>query len=197
MATFYLIRHADNDLVGKAIAGWMPGVHLNAEGRAQAGRLARKLAGRGISRIYSSPLERAVETAEPLAQALALTIQIRDAFTDVPAGEWTGKTYQQLESDPRWRHFHEYRGVTRPPGGESMLETQVRFVAELLCLREQYANETMAVVSHADPIRAALLYFLGMPLDFCHRIEISPAAFSLLRLEDWGPQVLVMNEDVG
>jgi broad specificity phosphatase PhoE len=194
MATFFLIRHANNDFVGRTITGWTPGVHLNTEGREQAARLARKLTGRGITRLYSSPLERAVETAEPIAQELTITLEICDSFTEVQAGDWTGKTYAQLEHDRRWPQFNDYRSVTRIPGGELMLETQTRFVTELLCLRERYGDETMAVVSHADPIRAALLYFLGMPLDFCHRVEISPAAFSIVRIEQWGPQVLVMNE---
>src|SRR5215469_12432413 len=194
MATFYLIRHANNDMVGKAITGWMPGVHLNADGRTQAERLARKLQGRPIRRIYTSPLERAVETAEAIAKQVGAPLEVREAFTEVPAGEWTGKTYQQREGDPRWRRYNENRGGTRIPGGELMLETQTRVVTELLCLREQHLQDTIAVVSHGDPIRAALMYFLGMPMDLFHRIEISTAAFSILRLEEWGAQVLGVNE---
>ena len=74
-----------------------------------------------------------------------------------------------------------------------MVETQARMVAELLGLREQYPNESVAAVSHADPIRSALAYFLGMPLDLYYRLEISPASASVLKLEEWGPQVLAVN----
>ena len=134
------------------------------------------------------------ETAEAIAKELGAPLEVRPALTEVPAGEWTGKTYQQLEGDPRWRRYNDNRSGTRPPGGELMLETQTRIVAELLCLREQHPQDTIAVVSHGDPIRAALMYFLGMPMDLFHRIEISTAAFSVLRLEQWGAQVLSVNE---
>ena len=191
---FYLIRHATNDLVGKAIPGWMPGVHLNADGRAQAERVAEKLAGRGITKVYSSPLERAVETAGPIAKIVGAPAEIREGLGEIRAGEWTGKTLTELDADRRWRRFNEYRGGAPVPGGELMIECQARMVAELLCLREEHPQETLAVISHADPLRAVLAYFLGMPLDLYIRIEISPASVSVLRLEEWGAQVLRLND---
>jgi probable phosphomutase (TIGR03848 family) len=193
MATFYLIRHATNDFVGKALAGWLPGVHLNDEGRAQARRLAQALAPVEFSAIYSSPLERAQETAEPLAQTTGLRVETSHALGEIATGEWTGKTFAQLESDPRWRAFNQYRNGARVPGGETMLEAQARMVAEILRLREAHPAAKIAIVSHADPIRAALVYFLGMPLDLYQRIEILPASFSVVALEEYGPVVLGMN----
>ncbi len=189
----YLIRHATNPLVGKTIPGWMPGVHLNAAGRAEAERLAGSLRGQGIARVFSSPLERALETAEPVAKMAGVSVEIRERLGEMRPGEFTGRTLADLDQDPRWRKFNEFRGMTRAPGGELMLETQARMVAELLCLREQYPNESVAAISHADPIRAALAYFLGMPLDLYYRLEISPASASVLKLEEWGPQVLAVN----
>jgi probable phosphomutase (TIGR03848 family) len=194
MATFYLIRHAANDMVGTAIAGWTPGVSLNAEGRAQAERLGWKLLGRGITRIYSSPLERALETAAPVARALGLKVEVRDALGEVRFGEWTGKRVADLESLPRWRFFNQYRSGTRAPGGELAAETQARIAAELECLRARHPSETIAAVSHADVIRAALAYYLGMPIDLYQRIEVAPASFSVLELNDWGPRILSLNE---
>ena len=189
----FLIRHATNDLVGKVIPGWMPGLHLNAEGREQADRLARGLRGQGITRVFSSPLERAMETAAPLAGVCGISVEVRERLGELPPGEFSGRTLEDLETDPRWRQFNQFRGITRAPGGELMLETQARIVAEVLCLREEHPRESVAAVSHADPIRAALSYFLGMPLDLYSRIEISPASVSVVRLEEWGPQVLAMN----
>ncbi|MBV9504203.1 MAG: histidine phosphatase family protein [Acidobacteriia bacterium] len=194
MAKFYLIRHGENDMVGKALAGWMPGVHLNATGRAQAERLAARLLTLGVDRIYASPLERAQETAEPIAGALGLNVETRESLGEFPAGEWTGKTFRELEDDPKWQIFNQYRSGTRVPGGELMLETQTRIVAELLCLRDRHEKERIAVVSHADPIRAALTFFLGMPLDFYRRMEVSPGSYTTLELEDWGPIVLNLNQ---
>jgi len=180
MATFYLIRHGNNDWIGKTIAGWMPGVHLNQEGRKQAEALGRKLSGRGIARIVSSPLERAAETAAPIAAALGLDIETSDALGEIRFGEWTGKPIPELDRDPEWRRFCAYRSGTRAPGGETMLETQLRIVRELDCLRQQSPDSVIAVVSHADTIRAALLHYLGMPIDLYARIEIRPASFSIV-----------------
>ena len=193
MAKFYLIRHAMNDFVGKKLAGRMPGVHLNEEGRAQARLLARKLAAAGIERVYSSPRERALETAEALSEAMGVKVETRPTLDEVESGDWTGKTFAELEADPRWQTYNRFRSGTRVPGGETMLETQGRVVTEILNLYEAHPSATIAILSHADPIRAALVYFLGMPIDFFHRIEISPASFSVLTLEEWGPVILAIN----
>jgi probable phosphoglycerate mutase len=193
MATFYLIRHGLNDYVDKAIAGWTPGVSLNAEGREQAGRLAWKLLGRGITRLYSSPLERALQTAAPIAKALGLRVEVRDALGEIHFGEWTGKRFEDLARDPRWAVFNRYRSGTRPPGGELMIEAQVRIVNELECLRVRHPDESVAVVSHSDIIRAALLHYAGMPIDLCARLTIDPASFSIVELEPAGPRIVAVN----
>jgi len=184
MPTFYLIRHGSNDFVGKRIAGWLPDVHLNAEGRAQAGRLAHRLAGCGITRLYTSPLERARETAEPIGEALGLDAVVRENLGEVRYGEWTGKTIRELEDDPRWQLYNTYRSATRPPGGETMLDCQQRILAELGCLARMHPGETVAVVSHGDIIRAALLYWLGMAIDLVQRLEVRVASVSVARVED-------------
>ncbi|HLI82449.1 MAG TPA: histidine phosphatase family protein [Bryobacteraceae bacterium] len=193
MTTFYLIRHAMNDYVGQALAGWLPDVHLNAEGREQAARLAKTLAGAGLTHIYSSPLERALETAVPLAEASGLAIETREELGEIRTGNWTGKTFAQLEADPEWRIYNQYRGGTRVPGGEMMIETQARMVGEIVRLRQAHPRGKVAIVSHADPIRAALAFFLGMPIDFYPRMEIQPASVSVVALEEWGPVITQMN----
>lgn len=193
MATFFLIRHAENDFAGKRLAGWMPGVHLNEEGRAQAARLAGRLAGSGISALYSSPLERALETAAPLAARLGLTVQVRDALGEIRFGEWTGRHLQDLEQDLSWRNFNAFRSSTRAPGGESMLDVQHRMVAEMESLRGRHGDEKVAILSHGDAIRAVVLHYAGIPLDLMHRIEIGTASVSIIVVRDHGPQVLGLN----
>src|SRR5436305_11011237 len=91
MATFFLIRHGANDLLDRAIAGRLPGVHLNAHGRQQAERLAERLAQEPIRRIYSSPLERARETAQPLADRLGLEMRIAPELNEIDFGDWAGQ----------------------------------------------------------------------------------------------------------
>src|SRR6059036_1326091 len=111
-------------MVEKTITGWLPGVHLNPSGVRQAGRLSERLAGAGIVAIYSSPLERAVETAQPLAGKLGLSVVQRRALGEIHFGDWTGRTLDQLDGDAEWRRFNSFRSSTQPPGGELMPEVQ-------------------------------------------------------------------------
>ncbi|HZV34837.1 MAG TPA: histidine phosphatase family protein, partial [Verrucomicrobiae bacterium] len=191
--TFYLIRHATNDLVGNAIAGRMPGVSLNRQGQREAEKLAVRLGRKPIQMIFSSPLERAVETAVPLAKRLGLDIQISDGLNEIDFGSWTRQTFEQLAALPGWQRWNSFRSGARAPNGETMLEAQTRIVTEIQRLHFEYPEQTMALFSHADTLRAALIYFLGMPLDFIHRIEIAPASVSILLINDFESKVLGLN----
>lgn len=193
MAFILLIRHGMTDVAGKQLAGWSPGVHLNAEGREQVQRLSERLRLTPLTAVYSSPLERTAETARTLAEPHSLPVQVRERVGEVRYGEWTGKWASEVENDPRWRQWNEHRGESRCPGGESMLEIQARVVDELLEIASHHRDQTVAVVSHGDPIRAAMAYFLGMPLDLVLRLEIDPASTSELRIEPWGVQVRGLN----
>ena len=196
MSVFYLIRHGTNDLVGHTLAGWMAGVHLNMEGQNQARVLAERLAQVHFSRIISSPLERAMETALPLAKAQGVQIQSDAMFGEVQFGDWTGRTVKELSSDPAWIQWNKFRSAARIPNGESMLEVQTRAVNGIIKLHREFPDETIGIVSHGDVIRAMLLHVLGMPLDFIHRIEIIPASWSILNLYDDSAQVFSINERV-
>jgi broad specificity phosphatase PhoE len=193
MTTIYLIRHGNNDFAGKAIAGRTPGISLNREGKRQADRLAVRLAEEPIEVILSSPLERAIETAVPLAKRLNLDIQISDALNEIDFGDWTRQTFEHLETLPRWQQWNSFRSGTRVPDGELMLEVQLRMVAELHRLRKAYPEQTLALFSHGDPIRVALAYYLGVPLDLFQRIEVSPASISMLALSDFGARIVCLN----
>jgi probable phosphoglycerate mutase len=194
MTKFFLIRHGANGSVGRSIAGRMSGVHLNAEGRKQAERLAGKLSRESIQKIFSSPLERTVETAEPLAKKLGVETQVVDALLEIDFGNWTGKTLEELAPIPLWQKWNAFRSATRIPNGEMIVEVQSRMVAQIEKLRRGFPDGTVAIFSHGDPIRSVLTHFLGMPLDFFSRIEISPASVSTLVLDDFGAHVLGLNE---
>jgi probable phosphomutase (TIGR03848 family) len=193
VTTFLLIRHGSTDWVGKALAGRLPGVGLDAAGRNQAQQLANRLGSMPIAAIYSSPLQRAVETGTPLAERLGLPIQVRDAFTEIDFGSWQGMKIADLNDEPHWSRFNTLRGSTNAPGGELMLQVQARMAAELENLRQQHREETVAVFSHADVIKAALMLYLNIPLDCHSRLEISPASVNVLEIADWGPRVLAVN----
>ena len=194
MTTFYLIRHGLNDWVDHKLAGWLPDVSLNSRGREQAERLADRLRRTRFDAVVSSPLERALETAAPLAALAGVDVEICEGVGEIRTGEWTGKTLADLESDPRWKQFNVFRGGTRAPGGELMLETQTRMVNELLRLRARFRDGTVAVVSHGDPLRAVLGYFLGAPIDMFLRLEVNPASISIVRSDEWGARVVCVND---
>lgn len=193
MATVYLIRHGMTDVAGKRLSGRMAGVHLNAEGRAQVARLGELFAGATIDTVYSSPLERAMETAHAIADPLGLSIETSERLLEVDFGEWTGRRVTEMADDPKWRRWNALRGESRSPGGESMLEVQVRMVEEILAIAKGRPRSRVAVVSHEDPIRAAIAYFLGVPLDLFLRLTMAPASVSIVELEEWEVTVRCYN----
>ncbi|MGQ9598079.1 MAG: MSMEG_4193 family putative phosphomutase [Anaerolineae bacterium] len=188
-----LIRHALNDWTGKRMPGWVPGIHLNAEGRAQAAALPKRLAGVQLNAIYSSPLERTLETAQPLAEAYGLHVIVRDRLGEVRCGNWSGRSLEELQKEELWTQFRIYPGGVRFPGGESFSEAQARLVAELNEIRDAHPGQTVAIVSHADPIKLAVAYYIGLPLDLFHRLTIHPASITALAFTQWGPRLLWLN----
>jgi broad specificity phosphatase PhoE len=180
--TIILIRHATNPSVGKGLTGWLPGVSLDAEGRQQAERLAGWLECVALAAIYSSPLERAMETALPVARRQNLEIVPKKDLGEIHFGQWQGKSFEEIARDESWSRFNSYRSSTRAPDGELMLETQARMVRALSEIAFAHEGRTVAAFSHADAIKAALMHFLGMPLDFHLRIEILPASMTVLQL---------------
>lgn len=197
MSLFLLVRHGHADNVGKAINGRSAGVELTERGRREVRELAERLRGAGLAAVLSSPLERARQTAAPLAEAVGVQVDVRRELNELDYGQWTGKSYAELEGDPRWKAFNGFRSGTRIPGGETMLEVQARVAGLMLALREEYHGSRVALVSHADTIRAALMHFLGLPLDFVLRVALEPASVSVLALEEWGAELRCLNHAGG
>ena len=193
MTVFHLVRHGEHVMAGRALVGRMAGVGLSEKGRAEAAAVAQRLAGERIDAIYSSPLQRTRETAEILAARLDHEVQYRDDVIEVDFGEWTGSTFDAVRADERWQLWQACRSIATLPGGESMRQVQERMVGALIDLRRSHPRQTVIVVSHGDCIRAALLFALGMPLDFYARLEIGLASISTLRIDDSGIRVPVVN----
>jgi len=193
MTKILLIRHATTDSVGKRLSGRTLGVHLNAEGQTQAQQLAQRLDGSAVAALYSSPLERAVQTAEPIATTLKLQTIIQDDFLEINFGDWTNKTFAELQNEHQFNLFNSFRSSTRIPGGELMLEAQTRIVAGLQKLCRQHPHATVAVVSHSDLIKAAVAYYAGIHLDMFQRLEIGPASVSVIQVFAETAQILLVN----
>ena len=203
MTLLLLIRHAENDVMYRRLAGRIPQVHLNAKGREQAARLAQALEKAPIQAVYSSPLERAVETAQPLAESRGLEVQIRPGLLEIDYGSWQGKTYAQLKRTKLWQTTHQTPSQVRFPNGEAFTEIQGRVIAEIESLTNGTPDapdeeKVIAVVSHGDIVRLALAHFLTISLDNYLRLYISPASLSIIRIPQQGnPQVVVVNQTAG
>ena len=194
MTTALLIRHGETDAVGKLLAGWIPGWHLNTRGKRQAERLAERLAHIPISAIYSSPLERTIETAEHIARLHGLPVRPVADLGEVRQGAWEGKSFAELKNDDDWKQYNSVRTMGHAPGGELAAETQARMVRALDCLAARHVGETIVMVSHGDPLRYLLAWCLGIPMDLALRFDIGTGSLSVLQVADGGPHVLSINE---
>jgi probable phosphoglycerate mutase len=172
MTTFFLIRHG-NTTAGNKISGRDKGYHLSENGQMQVKRLGERLANVHFDAIYCSPMERTQETAKAVAEKHNIEPKILDKIIEVDFGDWTGKSFDELESIQQWKLFHIFRSGTRVPNGEHMIEIQMRMVTEIERLRALHPDGTVAIVSHGDPIRTAIVYYAGMPMDFMLRLNIS------------------------
>ncbi|MBV9198320.1 MAG: histidine phosphatase family protein [Alphaproteobacteria bacterium] len=194
MTVFHLLRHGEHVLRGRVLAGRTPGVGLSGRGRAEIAAVADRLAEERVAALCSSPLQRARETAEIVAGKLALPIEYREDVIELDFGEWTGLTFDAVRLDERWRLWSTCRSIATVPGGESMRQVQERVVKALFELHQTHPDGTVVVVSHGDVIRAALLFALGMPLDFYSRIEVGLSSISTIQIDNSGIRVLGVNE---
>lgn len=195
---FILMRHGSHDRLGSVLCGRMAGVTLSAQGRAEADALADRLSSQRLTAVLSSPLERAIETATPIAERQGLPLTVEPALNELDLGAWSGKRFDDLHGDPAWELWNRTRSHGRPaPGespGESMAEAQTRIAALLDRLRRAHPGGTLALVSHGDIVKAALAHAMGLPLDFHGRFEIGPASRSVIIAGDWGLKVHSINE---
>jgi broad specificity phosphatase PhoE len=194
MNRILLIRHGNTDLLREFLCGRTPGISLNEEGRAQARELSQTLLGRyKFSAVYSSPLERAVETAAFIAGPLGLRVIHDHGLNEIDFGSWTGMRFADLHGLQAWRDYNRNRSLSSAPDGEMLPEVQARAWKSLREIARNHGGEAVAVVSHGDVIRALLILLLGMPLDHILRFEISPASFTEISFGLDGPLIHAVN----
>jgi probable phosphoglycerate mutase len=195
MTDLLLIRHGENEYTRKGkLAGWTPGVRLNEKGQAQAQAIAHHLAKAPIKAIYSSPLERTLETAAPLAQARKLPVQTLDAVGEVRYGDWTGKSLKMLARTKLWKTVQRFPALMEFPNGETLRAVQARAVNALEEIAKRHPKHLVAIFSHGDVVKLLLAHYLGMPLDMFQRIGVNTGSISSVRLTGGLPMVTKMNE---
>ncbi|MDP9983908.1 putative phosphoglycerate mutase [Pseudarthrobacter oxydans] len=189
-----LVRHGETPTTGTVLPGRAPGLHLSDRGRAQAERVAERLSGLPVDALYSSPLERACETAEPTAARTGLAVKYDDGLNECDKGDWTGAAIAEMAALPEWQIVQHSPAEFRFPNGESFPEMQARIVGALEVMRAAHAGGVIVCFSHADPIKAAVAHALGTPLDLFQRIVISPGSVSAVSFVDGqAPTVLMVN----
>ena len=189
-----LVRHALTRTTGAVLQGRAPGVHLSDDGRRQADGVAGRLAAfPKIGAVYASPLERARETAAPIARARGCAVRIERELTELDVGAWTGRSLKRLSRKPEWQAVQRHPSGFRFPGGESFVEMQTRIVGALARVVERHPASVVVVVSHADPIKAVVAHAIGAHLDLFQRIAIAPASITAIVYRSEGPLVLTLN----
>jgi broad specificity phosphatase PhoE len=196
MTVILLIRHGDNEPMKKYLVGRLPGVHLNEQGQQQAQSLAKLLEGAPIQAIYSSPMERAVETALPLAQAKNVEIQIRLGLNELDYGAWKGRTFKQLQRTNVWKQLKIDPTNVRFPEGESICEAQERGRCELESIAAAHdEKDLLACVTHGDMIRLLVAFYLDMPLKAYQKLTVFTSSITVLSLsKDNHAHLLHMNQ---
>ena len=192
--TVLLVRHGQTPTTGKVLPGRAAGLHLADAGREQAERTAARIAELGgIDAVYTSPLERAKETAAPIAKACGLRTRTARGLLECDFGDWTGKQLKTLMKLPEWQTVQRAPSTFRFPRGESFTEMQTRMVTCLDTLRAAHPGGTIVCVSHADTIKAAVAHAVGTPLDLFQRIVVNPASVSTIAYTVGGPIILSVN----
>jgi probable phosphoglycerate mutase len=162
---------------------------LTDRGRAQAKNLARVLADRGATRVLTSPLRRARDTASPIASECGAAVSVDERLIEIDYGEWEGQPFATFDADvvARWHRDPDLA----PPGGESLTAVAgrvARFCEEWL---HEKSEGLVVAVSHVSPIKAAVTWTLGVSPELAWRMRLDVA--SLTRIGR-GPVLLSFNE---
>ena len=194
---FILVRHGqtewnrgDERFRGRA------DLPLNETGHMQAQKIAARLSKETITAIYSSPLQRAIQTVQPLAAKLRLPVQQHPGLLDLDIGALEGMTVDEARAAfpdviEKWMNAP---GHTKFPKGESFKAMRTRIMAMLDELVDQHPGETIALAAHRSVCMAMLCVVLGMDADLLWRIHQDNACINRFEKHDAGWCVTAMNE---
>jgi broad specificity phosphatase PhoE len=150
-----------------------------------------------LSAVYSSPLERCVETVAPLAERQGLRIVLRQGLIEMEAGSWTNRSLAQLRRTKLWRQVLQAPSQFRFPNGEGFAEAQVRALEEMSRIAAAHPRGRVAVSTHGDIVRMLVAYYGGAHLDLFQRTIVDPAGVSVVVLDAGFPRILLVNDTGG
>lgn len=193
MLEILLIRHGQTDWNrDRRIMGRKP-IPLNKTGRAEARALAKALEGVVIDAIYTSPVLRAVETAEHIRKGRRTALRHAHEMAEIDYGHWIGKTFEEVIPEKAFHVYHKTPRKAQAPGGEHMKDVFARTIAFIEKLRRKHKKGRIAVVSHADVIKTVLVHYLGMDYDHLLRLRIDNTSISLLWFYEDRARVMSVN----
>ena len=188
------VRHGTTSTTGKVLPGRARGLSLSEQGRLEADLAAKRIGKlKRVAAVYASPLERAWETAQPIARAHRLRPRAERGLLEVDVGRWVGQRLDRLRKLPEWRIVQRRPSAFRFPGGESFVALQARAIETVASLVERHPGETIVAVSHGDPIRVVVAHALGIHLDLFQRVHVAPASITAIAWHGAGVSVMTVN----
>ena len=192
-----LARHAVTAQTGPLLSGRAPGIDLSDDGRKQADALADRLAGLPVAAVYASPIDRTLQTAQAVAARHELEVRPLPGVIEADYGEWTGQSLADLAKTDLWKVVQRTPSRAAFPGGESLAAMQARMIAAIDAVVVDHPGDLVVVVSHADPIKAAIAHYTGVHLDLFQRIVVSPASVTAFEFGPHGVAMLKCNDTGG
>jgi probable phosphoglycerate mutase len=193
VTTFFLVRHAVTSHTGKKLTGWMEGVPLTDEGREQAIAVAERLSGVKFEAIYSSPIDRTLQTAQAIASRHGLRVKTSRKLGEVEYGKWTDRPLKVLARTKLWTTVQRWPSAARFPEGETLREVQTRAIDEIERLAAEHPKGQVCCVSHGDVIKLIVAHYMGVHIDLFQRLVVAPASISVIALSERGPAILSLN----
>ncbi|MFO6446110.1 histidine phosphatase family protein [Erythrobacter sp. NE805] len=193
-ATILLVRHGTTRDIGRVLTGRGGDLPLSEAGRSEVGALAARLAAGRLDALQTSPVRRARETAAAIGEAAGLAPLVASPLEEVDFGEWTGRSFADLAPDPGWQAWNSERADACPPGGETIGAVQARVLAHLREVARSAAGSVVAMVSHADVIRACVAGIIGLSLSRILALTIDPASVTRIEAGEWGERLVTLNE---
>jgi broad specificity phosphatase PhoE len=193
MALILLVRHGQTD---ENVSGRISGqgsAPLNGRGQEQAKLAAQVLAPLNVSRLVSSPVVRALETATILDAHLQLGIEEEPDLREVGYGDWEGQTFQAVRGGTAFQLALNDPINAVFPNGESLVSVQQRGVRVVESIRQGAPQDVVVLVSHGDVIRMLVAHYLGMTFNDYRRITIDNGAISVIELFDQWIRVKAVN----
>jgi probable phosphoglycerate mutase len=189
-----LARHAVTAQTGPLLSGRAPGIDLSDDGRKQADALGERLAALPVAAIYASPIERTTQTAEAVASRHDLPVRPLPGVLEADYGEWTGQKLADLAQTDLWKVVQRTPSLAAFPGGEALAAMQARMIAAIDAVVGEHPGDLVVIVSHADPIKAAIAHYTGVHLDLFQRIVVSPASVTAFEFSSMGVAMLKCND---